>query len=142
MLATTVLLTPSAHTAVAISRIILYNVDNGEYRCPAHARSTQGDAHADTELAGRVRDRGGHRCPLLSWRGRSSSRAVARWQWESWLAATSPGPGRAVERLRAKSSRVWPHPRARLACYYCRYGAVLSVVSRCSRTRTRAPGGP
>src|SRR5437764_8233146 len=87
---------PRPHTAVAISRIILYNVDNGEYRYPVRARSTQGDAHADTELAGRVRGCCGHRCPLLSWRRRSSPGAVARWRWQSWLAAASSGPGRAV----------------------------------------------
>ena len=36
MFATAVLLTLSTKTAVAIPRIILYNVADSEYRCPAH----------------------------------------------------------------------------------------------------------
>src|SRR5436309_2873900 len=95
MFATAVLLTLSTKTAVAIPRIIPYNVADSEYRCPvlrtgaAHGqlprqfgggtadspyavRSTQGEAHAETQLAGRVRERCGHRRPLLPWRGRPS----------------------------------------------------------------------
>src|SRR5678816_2031706 len=99
MFATAVLLTLSTKTAVAILRIILYNVADSEYRCPvlrtAHCprqfggettdspyavRSTQGEAHAETKLAGRVRERCGHRRPLLLWRGRPSPDALTRWR--------------------------------------------------------------
>src|SRR6266571_3281982 len=111
MFATAVLLTLATKTAVAIPRIIPYNVADSEYRCPVlrratyscqtgwgplAVRSTQGEAHAETQLAGRVRERCGHRRPLLPWRGRPSPGALTRWRPQSRLAAASPGAGRAV----------------------------------------------
>src|SRR5262249_25578963 len=95
MFATAVLLTLSTKTAVAIPRIILYNVADSENRCPVlrthhcprqfgggtaespyAVRSIQGEAHANTQLARRVRERSGHRRPFLPWRGRSSPGAL------------------------------------------------------------------
>src|SRR4030095_15083897 len=105
MFASAVLLTLSTKTAVAIPRIILYNVADSEYRCPvlrtAHCprqfggeiadspyavRSTRGEAHANTQLARRVRKRCGYRRPLLPWRGRGSPRGLPPWRTQTVLA--------------------------------------------------------